>query len=164
MSDDRPVRPVRDPAPLPDGAKPRPGPPPDPEQEPYWAAALEGRLVVQRCTECSHAQLYGRANCVRCRGPVRWEDATGFGSVYAFTVVRQHHSRSFRHLLPLVVALVELAEGPRLMTNLVDVEPADVHVGMRVEVCFERVSDDSALALFAPAPLDPTTQGQRDRR
>ena len=78
---------------------------------PYWAATLEGRLLIQRCVPHGHTQLYGRAHCVTCRGEVRWEDASGFGTVYSFTVLRQHHSRSLRHLLPLVVTLIDLAEG-----------------------------------------------------
>jgi hypothetical protein len=81
---------------------------------------------------------------------VAWEDASGFGTVYSFTVLRQHYSRSLRHLLPLVVALVDLDEGPRLMTNLVHVDPDAVEVGMRVEVWFERVSDAAALPCFTP--------------
>jgi uncharacterized protein len=145
-------RPVVDPAPLPEKAKPRPGPPPDPELAPYFAAAAEGRLVVQRCDACGHAQLYPRLDCMRCRSSVHWEDASGFATVYSFTVIRQHFARTFRHLLPLVVALVDLDEGPRLMTNLVEVDPDEVRVGLRVEVRFERVGDAAALALFAPAP------------
>jgi len=144
-------RPVHQPV-LPEGAKARPGPPPDPELAPYFQAATEGRLVVQRCVACRHAQLYPRPHCVVCRSAVAWEDASGFATVYSFTVVRQHYSRSFRHLLPLVVALVDLDEGPRLMTNLVGVDPDAVAVGLRVEVWFERVTDTAALALFTPAP------------
>ena len=146
------ARPVHEPPSLPEKAKPREGPPADLEMAPYWAATLEGRLLIQRCVPHGHAQLYGRAHCITCRGEVRWEDASGFGTVYSFTVLRQHHSRSLRHLLPLVVALVDLAEGPRIMTNLVDVAPEAVRVGMRVEVYFERVSDHAALPLFTPVP------------
>jgi uncharacterized OB-fold protein len=149
MSSSFPPRPVHEPAPRPEKAKPREGPPPDLEQEPYWAATLEGRLLIQRCVN-GHTQLYPRAFCITCRAAVEWEDASGFGTVYSFTVLRQHHSRSLRHLLPLVVALVDLAEGPRVMTNLVHVDPENVRVGMRVEVYFERVSYTAALPLFTP--------------
>ena len=151
-------RPVHNPAPLPEKAQRREGPPPDLEQAPYWAATLEGRLLVQRCVPHGHTQLYARAHCIRCRGEVRWEDASGFGTVYSFTVLRQHHSRSLRHLLPLVVALIDLDEGPRIMTNLIDVDPADVRVAMRVEVYFERVSDTAALPLFTPVQEQPTVR------
>jgi hypothetical protein len=143
MSTDRPGG-----AALPEGAKPRPAPLPDAEWAPYWAATVEGRLLIQRCTRCGNAQLYPRAHCLACRGPVAWDQATGRGTVYSFTVIRQNPSRSFRHLLPLVVALVDLDEGPRLMTNIVGSDPAEVRIGAAVRVCFEPVSDSAALPLF----------------
>ena len=77
-------------------------------------------------------------------------EAGGRGTVYSYTVIRQNFSRSFRHLIPYVVALVDLEEGPRLMTNIVGCEPADVSVGMPVQVRFERVSDDASLPVFTP--------------
>lgn len=127
--------------------RPRPQPVPDPDSAPFWEAAAEGRLVVQRCAACGHAQLYGRAACTACHGvDVRWEDASGAGTVYTFTVVRQHFTRPFRDMGPYVVALVDLAEGARLMTNLVAVEPGDVRVGMAVRVRFEE-----GLPMFEPA-------------
>jgi len=104
--------------------------------------------MVQRCTSCGHHQLYARAHCLRCRAEVEWVDASGDGVVYSFTVIRQNMSRSFRHLLPYVVALVDLAEGPRLMTNVVGCPPEDVRVGSKVRVRFEPVSDAAALPLF----------------
>ena len=149
MNDASP-RPVHDPPPRPDKAKPRDVPTPDHEQVPFWDATGEGRLLVQRCAN-GHHQLYPRAHCVTCREPVEWVDASGNATVYSFTVLRQHHSRSLRHLLPMVVALVDLEEGPRLMTNRVGVEPEDVEIGMRVEVWFERVSETAALPMFTPA-------------
>jgi hypothetical protein len=71
--------------------------------------------------------------------------------VYSFTVIRQNFSRSFRHLIPYVVALVDLDEGPRVMTNLVGIDPDDVRIGMRVRVRFEAVSEDASIPLFEPA-------------
>jgi uncharacterized OB-fold protein len=143
------ARTVHDPAPLPEKAKPRGAPAADLEQAAYWDATGEGRLLVQRCAD-GHHQLYPRAHCVTCREPVDWVDASGFATVYSFTVLRQHHSRALRHLLPVVVALVDLDEGPRMMTHLVGVEPEDVRVGMPVEVWFERVSETAALPMFTP--------------
>ncbi len=128
--------------------KPRPAPVPDPESAPYWSAGLEGRLVVQRCTACGRHQLYARAHCLSCRSPVEWVEASGRGTVYSFTVIRQNPSRSFRHMIPFVVALVDLVEGPRLMTNIVGCSPEEVIVGASVRVTFEAVSDEAALPLF----------------
>jgi uncharacterized OB-fold protein len=131
--------------------KPRPAPVPDVEWSPYWQATLEGHVVVQRCPN-GHHQLYARAHCLMCRSPVEWVEASGRGTVYSFTIIRQNPSRSFRHLLPFVVALVDLDEGPRLMTNIVGCEPTEVTIGAKVTVRFEPVSDAAALPLFELAP------------
>jgi uncharacterized OB-fold protein len=128
--------------------KPRPVPVPDPESAPYWDAVNAERLVVQRCTRCGNHQLYPRPHCIRCRGPVEWVEANGRGTVYSFTVIRQNFSRSFKHLIPYVVALVDLDEGPRLMTNIVGCAPDEVRIGMPVRATFERVTDDASLPLF----------------
>jgi len=131
--------------------KPRPAPVPDADSAPYWAAAHDGRLVVQRCERCGAHQLYARDRCLVCRGPVAWVEASGRGTVYSFTVIRQNYSRPFRDWIPYVVALVDLEEGPRLMTNIVGCAPEDVHVGLAVHATFEAVSDDAGIALFTPA-------------
>jgi uncharacterized OB-fold protein len=131
--------------------KPRPAPVPEPEAAPYFTAALEGRLVVQRCDRCGAHQLYARPFCLACHGPVSWVDASGRGSIYSFTVIRQNYLRPFRDWIPYVVALVDLEEGPRLMTNVVGVDPDDVHIGMAVRARFEPVSEEAGLVLFAPA-------------
>jgi uncharacterized OB-fold protein len=121
---------------------------PDPEWAPYWSAAREGRLVVQSCRRCGRHQLYPRAHCLSCRGPVEWVESAGTGTVYSFTVIRQNPSRSFRHLIPFVVALVDLDDGPRVMTNIVGSPPESVAIGSRVKVAFEAVSDEASLPVF----------------
>jgi uncharacterized protein len=131
--------------------KPRPAAVPDPDTEPYLMAALEGRLVLQRCDSCGKYQLYGRAMCQFCGGDVSWVDASGRGTVASWTVIRQNHARPWREMLPYVVALVDLEEGPRLMTNIVGCDPEEVFIGMPVVVRFENVSDEAAIALFEPA-------------
>jgi uncharacterized protein len=132
--------------------KPRPAPHPEPEAVEYWRAAHDGRLVVQQCERCGNHQLYGRDRCLLCRGPVRWVEASGRGTVYSFTVIRQNYSRPFKEWMPYVVALIDLDEGPRLMTNIVGCEPEDVHIGMAVRASrFDVVSEDAGLALFEPA-------------
>jgi hypothetical protein len=137
------------PAPLPEGAKPRQGPIPDFDSEPFWAATLEDRLVVQHCTTCGHHQLYGRSRCTNChRDTLEWIDVNGLGTVYSRTIIRQNPTPTIRHLLPLVVALIDLDEGPRLMSNVVGSDPDEVVIGSRVRVRFEQVSDQAALPLF----------------
>jgi uncharacterized OB-fold protein len=130
--------------------KPRPAPVPDEDSAPYWSAAREGKLLVQRCEACGHFQLYGRAVCTECWGDVTWVEASGRGTVASWTVIRQNYSRPFRDWIPYVVALVDLEEGPRLMTNIVGCEPEEVSMGMSVVARFEEVSDVAGIALFEP--------------
>ena len=96
-------------------AKPRPAPVPDADSGPYWAAAHDGRLVIQRCERCGARQLYPRDRCLVCRGPVEWVEASGRGTVYSYTVIRQNYARPFRDWIPYVVALVDLEEGVGLV-------------------------------------------------
>jgi uncharacterized OB-fold protein len=131
--------------------KPRPAPIADHDSAPYWQGLHDGKLLVQRCQDCQEVQLYPRDRCLACRGPVAWEEASGRGTVYSFTVIRQNYARPFRDWIPYVVALVDLEEGPRVMTDLVDCDPDAVQVGMPVEARFEVVSDDAGIALFTPA-------------
>lgn len=131
--------------------KPRPAPVPEPEAAEYWAAARDGRLLVQRCQSCGHLQLYPRPHCLVCRGPVGWMESGGRGTVYSYTVIRQNHLRPFRDWVPYVVALVDLEEGPRVMTNVVGCDPEALHVGMAVRAGrFEAVSHDAGIVLFEP--------------
>jgi uncharacterized protein len=134
--------------------KPRPAPVADADSAPYWSAAHEGRLVVQRCESCGKHQLYGRALCKFCGGNVTWVAASGRGTVFTFTVIRQNYSRPFRDWVPYVVALVDLEEGPRVMTNIVGCLPDDVVIGMPVVARFEQVSEDAGICLFESASSD----------
>jgi uncharacterized OB-fold protein len=127
----------------------RPEPRADAESAPYWNALREGRLTVQRCERCGHHQLYPRPWCRRCHGPVAWVDATGTGTVYSYTVIRQNFQKPFRDELPYIVALVDLDEGARLMTNVVDADPDAITVGARVRVRIGPIGEDASLPFFA---------------
>jgi uncharacterized OB-fold protein len=126
-------------------------PVPDPESAPYWDAAAEGRLVFQRCRQCDHAYLYPRAACPRCwSSDPEWVDTSGRGHVYSFTVVHRNDLPPFRDRLPYLVAVVELEEGPRLATNLVECDPADVWCGMAVRVAFREETDGEGSSVRVP--------------
>lgn len=127
-------------------------PVPDPITEPFWKAASEGRLVAQRCRECSRSVFYPRAVCPHCGGRyLDWEELSGRGKIYSFTVVHRPAHPGMAAAVPYVVALVELEEGPRLMSNVIHCEPDEVSIGMEVEVCFERLSEQISIPLFRPA-------------
>ncbi len=121
------------------------------ETEPFWAAAAEGRLVLPRCDSCQAVVWYPRRFCPVChRFGVSWFDATGHGTVYSFTVVRQAGG-DWKAVVPYVIAYVELDEGPRVLTNLVDVDPDAVRVGDEVTVAFDPAPEGGAVPRFRPA-------------
>lgn len=124
------------------------------ETEPFWRATAEGRLVLQRCDACRTFIWYPRGFCPDCGGTsTSWEQASGRGTVYSFTVTRRGQGQ-WRDAGPYVLAYVELAEGPRLMTNIVDCDVEDVHVGQRVAVVFHDTGEGTALPRFRPAGAD----------
>lgn len=130
----------------------RPAPHPSDLTAAFWAATTEGRFLIQRCTRCQAAIFYPRVNCTECGSTeLVNEDASGHGTVYTYTVARRPTHRAWAEAGPYVIAIVELAEGPHVTTNIVECDPDDVRVGMPVEVCFAPEVDGVALPLFRPA-------------
>jgi hypothetical protein len=130
--------------------EPRPVPEVTPESEPYWRAASEGRLLVRECSDCGLVYHYPRALCPDCLSEdVAWREAAGTGEVYSYSSAERVAGWPEADL-PLVVAYVELDEGPRVMTN-VDADPDAVAVGTRVRVRFVDTGDeDVAVPVFEP--------------
>ena len=116
----------------------------------WWEGVQAGKLLIQRCGGCGTLRHPPRPMCPRCQS-LEWDtvEASGRGTVYSFVV--SHHPQVPSFDYPLTIGLIELEEGTRLVSNVIDVDPADVHVGMPVEVVFEAVDDDFALPLFRPA-------------
>lgn len=119
---------------------------------PYWEAAREGRLVVQRCGACGGLRHPPLHRCPKCHATeVEWTPVQGRGTVYTFTVVEHPTHAALEEAVPYVVALVELAEGPRILTNIRGCPPESVRVGMPVRVTFEKVDEVTTLPQFTPA-------------
>jgi len=131
----------------------RPRPKPTPVTQPFWDATAEGRFLVQRCRACQTAQFYPKISCTTCGSQdLAWEDASGKGTVYTFSIARRPTHPAFNEAGDYVVAIIELAEGPRVTSNVVGCDPEAVEIGMPVEVTFEPVGEDGiALPLFRPA-------------
>jgi uncharacterized OB-fold protein len=120
----------------------------------WWEAAADHRLVVQRCTACGHTRHPPGPVCPRCRRmESEWSALSGTGTVYTYTVVRQAFIPSLQDKIPYVVIAVELdgAGGARIVSNLVDIEPEEVTVGMAVEVAWEDMGPELAVPRFRPA-------------
>ena len=119
---------------------------------PYWENARAGRLVTQRCRNCGRIWHPPLPACPHCHGTdIGWHEVSGAGTVYTYTVVRHATHAALADRVPYVIAIVELAEGPRLVTGIEGCAPEDVRVGMTVRACFREVADGVALPYFEPA-------------
>jgi uncharacterized OB-fold protein len=117
----------------------------------YWGAAARGELLFQECPACGHRQFYPRAMCTACAADTAWRRASGRGTVHTFTIIRQNLAPPWRQWLPYVVAMVELEEGPRMMSNITHCEVDDVCVGLPVACYMVRVDDGLAVPFWRPA-------------
>jgi hypothetical protein len=127
----------------------RPGPILTEDNHGFWEAAREGRLVTQRCGQCGRLAHPPRPMCPSCHSLDReLVDLAGTGVVYSYTILHHPQHPSFDY--PVIAALIELDEGVRILSNLVDVAPGDVRIDMRVGVRFAPTRDDMAVPVFAP--------------
>ncbi|HAM01026.1 MAG TPA: hypothetical protein DCQ30_02175 [Acidimicrobiaceae bacterium] len=125
---------------------------PDDYTRTWWDAAAERRLLIVRCAACGRAHYYPRPFCPRCGADeVAWEEASGQATLYTWSVVHQNDLPPFRDKVPYVAAVVDLAEGPRMMTNVVGAEPESLRVAMALRVDFEELDDDFHIPVFRPA-------------
>jgi uncharacterized OB-fold protein len=130
--------------PLPDLSNPR--------TRPFWAAARQHELRVQRCPKCGYYRYPPAPRCPECLDVNDdWVQVSGRGKIWSFNIYHHLFSRAFEADLPYNTALVELEEGPRLITNIVGVSNDDLMVEMPVEVCFEDVTDEVSLVKFRPS-------------
>jgi hypothetical protein len=122
------------------------------EAAPFWDATREQRFVLPWCRECDAAIWYPRAVCPRCFGEsVDWRADRGDGAVYAASMHTEPGPGRVEDDGPYVVALVDLDAGVRVMSNVIDCDPAEVAVGMRVALAWEPLSDGRHLPVFRPA-------------
>ena len=114
-----------------------------PEHQAYWDAASEGKLLLKRCTQCDEIHYYPRVLCPYCMSEkIEWIEAMGKGEIYTYSVMR--------HGTPYAIAFVELEEGVRMMTNIVDCDLDSVHIGQKVYVVFKESGDEEQSGAFVP--------------
>lgn len=117
-----------------------------PESAEYWRAANEGRLVVKHCRACGQPHHYPRDVCPHCLSDdTEWRPASGRGTLYSFSTMGQGEDAY-------TIALVTLAEGVTMMSNLVDADPAACRIGQAVQVVFRPSDGGQAVPMFAPLP------------
>lgn len=128
-----------------------PGPAPiTPLTAPYWEAAKEHRLVMQRCKACTELFFFPREHCPNCfGGDLEWQELSGNGRIYSYTIVRQAGDPRFNELVPYVYAIIQLDEGTRMISNVEDVDFDDVEIDMPVTVRWEERGEYS-IPKFVP--------------
>ncbi|MDA3040390.1 MAG: Zn-ribbon domain-containing OB-fold protein [Actinomycetota bacterium] len=127
---------------------PTPNPPVTADSLPFWEGATDDRLVLPRCNGCAEVIWYPRHFCPRCgSADVSWFEASGQGSIYSFTVVERGQGRWAEHS-PYVLAYVELAEGPRVLTNIIDTDPDSLSIGDVVHASFDHSEDGRGVLRF----------------
>jgi uncharacterized OB-fold protein len=121
------------------------------ETKPFWDSCRQGKLLLQKCGCCEEYQFYPRGICAHCwSNDIRWVQASGKGTVWTFTVTYQNRTPGFAEEIPYALALVELEEGVKMFTNIVNCDPREVKIGMPVEVTFVQANDQVTVPYFKP--------------
>ena len=119
---------------------------------PFWEAAKRHELMMPRCTKCDHFHFYPREECPRCFSrEIEWATVSGRGRLHSYTIVHQAANRVFQDDTPHVYAMVQLDEGPRMISNVVDCELDDLRVDMPLLAVFDDVTPEWTLVKFKPA-------------
>src|SRR4029078_11638061 len=127
-------------------------PTPDLETQPFWDGCREGRFLVRHCNTCGEDHFYPRPFCPKCwSDDVEWKAATGRGPLHTYSIAHQNAVPPFNERVPYVAAVVELEEGPRVMTNIEGTPFDELRVGMPVTGGFKALHADSTRAIFRAA-------------
>lgn len=128
----------------------RPIPRPTALSIPYWEACKRGELTYMECQDCGLPFFPPESACIRCQSEnIAWKRSAGLATVDTYTVL--HREPSERFPLPTVLTILDMDEGYTIFSDIVDCDPADVRIGMRVEVLFLEIGDGFMLPLFRPA-------------
>jgi uncharacterized OB-fold protein len=129
----------------------KPLPKPTPWSKFFWDSCKEEKLCVQRCNACKKNIFYPKLYCPFClSSDLTWIRASGKGRIYSYMVVYAYQPTEFQEDVPYVVAVIDLEEGVRMMSNIVDCNPEEVHCDDPVEVVFEKVNEAYTLPKFRP--------------
>lgn len=126
----------------------------DPDSQPFWDAAKKHELVVHKCRNCGSyiPAVFPPTGCPSCGDSyLEWAKVSGKGRVHTFVIFHMLYDPAFKEELPYNVAVIELAEGPFITSNVVQCRNEDIKIGMPVDVVFEDVTPDVSLPKFKPA-------------
>jgi uncharacterized OB-fold protein len=128
----------------------KPLPIPDGDSHVFWQGCKENKLLIQKCKDCSKHIFYPRILCPHCFSEqVEWVESTGKGKIYSYTIARRGGGPAFKDDAPYAVALIELDEGVRMFSNIINIDVEKVKCDLPVEVVFEE-QEDFTLPKFQP--------------
>ncbi|MBN84450.1 MAG: acyl dehydratase [Gammaproteobacteria bacterium] len=129
----------------------KPIPRPSTTTRPFWDGLNERKVQIQRCEGCDTWVFYPRTRCPSCLSDqLIWREVSGRGVLYTYTLARQPTAPHFADETPQQLAVVELDEGVRMTSTLVNVEPSDIVIGMRLRPYFDQVTDAVTLLRYQP--------------
>jgi uncharacterized OB-fold protein len=127
----------------------KPVPIPDDISAPFFNGARDGKLMLQHCTACDRWSFPVRERCPHCfAAKPEWRAASGRGTLYTFTIMHQVMNPGFVSAVPYNVAQVDLAEGVRMVSNVIGIDNDQLRIGMALEVVFEDVGDNTRIPKF----------------
>jgi uncharacterized OB-fold protein len=122
------------------------------ETKPFWDACRRGTFLIQRCRTCERYQYHYRGFCCHCwTGEIEDIPVSGRGTVWSYTVIHRNRTPGFAERVPYVVALVELQEGVKVLSNVIDCDPESVRIGMPVRLTFVKATEQWHIPMFTPA-------------
>lgn len=124
----------------------------DADSQEFWEGCHRHELILEKCAGCNQYYFPPGPICPHCfSADVKWQKVSGRGTVYTYTVVRRALNPDWEDMVPYAVGVVELAEGPRLVTDIIGCSPEEIKIGMPVEVTFDDITENATLPKFKPA-------------
>jgi uncharacterized OB-fold protein len=131
----------------------KPIPVPSVESKPYWEGLRQHRLLMPRCNACAGFWFPPSTHCPNCSSSdFTWTSVSGRGRVFSYVIYHRVYHPGFADEVPYAVGLIELEEGPRMISNIVGIPPEQVVCDMPVRVVFDDIGDIATLPKFAPCP------------
>jgi|SRR5690625_1581414 len=120
----------------------------DSDTRPFWKGTLEEKLIIQHCYHCNQYQFYPRVICRNCMEDVDWVQVSGEGTIYSFTIIEKAFNKYFSEKTPYIVALIDLKEGPRIMSNIINTDINQVKIDLPVKAVFNEKYGEYKLLQF----------------
>ena len=127
----------------------KPLPQPNSDTKPFWDGCSEHQLRFQKCRDCGHVRWPPSVICPLCYSHnIDWIVACGKGIIYTFVVYHYAYNKAFEDELPYITAIIELEEGPHLLSNIVDCQPDELRCDMPVSIVWEDITEECSLPKF----------------